>query len=46
MQFQGIDFSDEQRIEKGHHHTEISSIWSVPVSAIGELYQPRLWAGL
>ncbi len=44
--FEGIDVSYEQRIEKGHHRTEIRSCWTVPVSAIGELYQPRLWAGL
>lgn len=44
--FQGIDASYEQRIEKGHHRTEIRQVWSVPVSALGQLYQPRLWAGL
>jgi predicted transposase YbfD/YdcC len=44
--FQGIDVSYDQRIEKGHHRTEIRQVWSVPVSAIGELYQPRIWAGL
>lgn len=26
--------------------TEIREVWSVPVSALNELYQPRLWAGL
>jgi predicted transposase YbfD/YdcC len=46
QQFQGIDVSYDQRIEKGHHRTEIRCCCSVPVSAIGELYQPRLWAGL
>lgn len=45
-QFQGIDFSYDQRIEKGHHRTEIRQVWSVPVAAISDLYQPRLWAGL
>lgn len=44
--FQGIDVSYEQRIEKGHHRTEIRQVWSVPVSALDQLYQPRLWAGL
>jgi predicted transposase YbfD/YdcC len=44
--WKGIDVSYDQRIEKGHHRTEIRKVWSVPVSAIGELYQPRLWAGL
>lgn len=44
--WKGIDVSYDQRIEKGHHRTEIRQVWSVPVSAIGELYQPRLWVGL
>ena len=46
LDFQGIDVSYDKRIEKGHHRTEIRQVWSVPVSAIGELYQPRIWAGL
>ena len=46
QQFQGIDVSYEKRIEKAHHRIEIRQVCSVPVSAIGELYQPRLWAGL
>ena len=44
--FQGINVSYDKRIEKGHHRTEIREVWTVPVSAIGELYQPKLWAGL
>ncbi len=44
--FQGLDVSYEQRIEKGHHRTQIRQVWSVPVCVIGDLYQPRLWAGL
>jgi predicted transposase YbfD/YdcC len=46
QQFQGIDVSYDQRIEKAHHRTEIRCCWSVPVSAIGELYQPRFFPGL
>jgi predicted transposase YbfD/YdcC len=46
QQFEGIDVSYDKRIEKGHHRTEIREVWSVPVSAMGTLYQPRLWAGL
>ena len=46
QQFSGIDFSYEQRIESGHHRREIRQVWSVPITVIGELYQPRLWAGL
>ncbi|BAZ70610.1 transposase (plasmid) [Fischerella sp. NIES-4106] len=44
--FLGIDVSYNKRIEKGHHRTEIREVWTVPVTAIGELYQPKLWAGL
>jgi len=46
QQFQGIDVSYEKRVEKGHHRREIRQVWSVPVSAINNFYQPRLWAGL
>ena len=44
--FSGIDFSYDKRIEKGHHRTEIREVWTVPVAAIPQLYQPKLWAGL
>lgn len=44
--FSGIDVSYDKRIEKGHHRREIREVWAVPVAAIGELYQPKLWAGL
>ncbi len=41
-QFAGIDVSYDKRIEKAHHRTEIREVWSVPVSALGDIYQPRL----
>jgi predicted transposase YbfD/YdcC len=44
--FQNIDVSYHKRIEKGHHRTEIREVWTVPVTAIGTLYQPKFWAGL
>ena len=46
QQFQGIDVSYDKRIEKAHHRTEIREVWSVPVSALGDIYQPKAWAGL
>ena len=46
IQFAGIDVSYDKRIEKGHHRTEIREVLSVPVAAIGELYQPQPWAGI
>ncbi|MCW5319062.1 ISAs1 family transposase [Nostoc sp. KVJ3] len=45
-QFSGINVSYDKRIEKAHHRTEIREVWTVPIAAIGELYQPKLWAGL
>ncbi|WP_448265261.1 ISAs1 family transposase [Nostoc sp. DSM 114159] len=44
--FRGVDVSYDKRIEKAHHRREIREVWTVPVAAIGELYQPKLWAGL
>lgn len=46
LQFAGINVSYDQRLETGHHRTEIREVWSVPVADIGELYQPQPWAGL
>jgi len=37
QQFAGIDVSYDRRIEKAHHRTEIREVWSVPVSALGEI---------
>jgi predicted transposase YbfD/YdcC len=44
--FRGVDVSYDKRIEKAHHRTEIREVWTVPVAAIGQLYQPKVWAGL
>jgi predicted transposase YbfD/YdcC len=44
--FIGVDVSYDKRIEKAHHRTEIREVWSVPVAAIPQLYQPNTWAGL
>ncbi len=46
QQFEGIDVSYDKRLEKAHHRTEIREVWSVPVSALGDIYQPKLWVGL
>lgn len=45
-QFSGINVTYDKRIEKAHHRTEIREVWTVPIAAIGELYQPKFWAGL
>ncbi len=44
--FEGLDVSYDKRIEKGHHRTEIREVWTLPVCAIGDVYQPQPWAGL
>ncbi len=44
--FLEIDVSYDKRVEKAHHRTEIREVWSVPVSAISQLYQPKVWVGL
>ncbi|MBW4458502.1 MAG: ISAs1 family transposase [Nostoc indistinguendum CM1-VF10] len=44
--FHAFDVSYDKRIEKAHHRREIREVWTVPVTAVGELYQPKLWAGL
>ncbi len=44
--FSGIDFTHDKRIEKGHHRVEIREVWVLPITAIPDLYQPKLWAGL
>ena len=46
IQFAGIDFSYDKRSEKAHHRTEIREVWTVPVSAIDNIYQPHPWVGL
>jgi predicted transposase YbfD/YdcC len=44
--FKSVDVSYDKQINSGHHRTENRQVWAVPISAIGELYQPRIWAGL
>ncbi|MEG4985911.1 ISAs1 family transposase [Microcoleus sp. BR0-C5] len=44
--FSGLDVSYDERIESGHHPREIRQVWSVPITVISELYQPRLGAGI
>jgi len=39
--FRGVDFNYDKRIEKAHHRTEIREVWTKPIAAIGQLYQPR-----
>jgi predicted transposase YbfD/YdcC len=45
-QFKQIEFSYDQRIEKGHHRLEKRQVWAVPLAAFGGLYQQEQWSGL
>lgn len=44
--FEGVEVSYDQRIEKGHHRREKRCCWAVPVEAFGGLYQQQQWLGL
>ncbi len=44
--FQGIEFSYDEHVEKGHHRIEKRQIWCVPVSQLPPLYNQEDWAGL
>jgi predicted transposase YbfD/YdcC len=44
--FHLVDVSYTKHIETGHHRREIREVWTVPVTAIPQLYQPKIWAGL
>jgi predicted transposase YbfD/YdcC len=44
--FEGIKFSYDYRLEKGHHRVEKRWCWAVPLEAFGGLYQQQQWLGL
>lgn len=44
--FEGITYSYDERVEKGHHRTEKRQIWCVPVSELPPLHNQNAWAGL
>lgn len=46
LDFEGITFSYDERVEKGHHRTEKRQVWSVPVSQLPPLHQQSDWLGL
>ncbi len=46
VNFEGIQFSHDRRIEKGHHRTEKRFVWAVPLSEFGGLYKQAQWSGL
>lgn len=46
LNFEGITFSYDERIEKGHHRTEKRQVWAVPISQLPPLYKQADWLGL
>ena len=44
--FEGITFSYDERVEKGHHRTEKRQVWTVPISQLPPLHQQADWLGL
>jgi len=44
--FHCVDVSYAKGIETGHHRREMREVWTVPATAIPQLYQPKIWAGL
>lgn len=46
LNFEGINFSYNERVEKGHHRTEKRLVWTVPISELPPLHQQADWLGL
>lgn len=46
LNFEGITFRYDERVEKGHHRTEKRQVWTVPVSQLPPLHQQADWLGL
>ncbi len=44
--FEGIKFSHDRRVEKGHHRTEKRLVWAVPLSEFGGQDKQEQWSGL
>nr|WP_214607735.1 ISAs1 family transposase [Moorena bouillonii] len=43
---QGIELSDHQTVEAGHHRIETRQVWAVPVSQLPPLHRQAEWEGL
>lgn len=46
QKFEGVIFSYDERVEKGHHRTEKRQVWTVPISQLPPLHQQADWLGL
>ncbi|OBQ25828.1 MAG: hypothetical protein AN485_24570, partial [Anabaena sp. MDT14b] len=46
LDFEGVDVSISQRVEKGHHRIENRTVYTVLISQLPALYEQNQWAGL
>ena len=44
--WQGIEYSYDERVESGHHRIETRCCWAVPISQLPPLHRQRQWLGL
>ena len=44
--WQGIEYSYDERVESGHHRIETRQVWTVPISQLPPLHRQRQWLGL
>lgn len=44
--FEGINYSYNERVERGHHRTEKRFCWCVPISELPPLHNHSDWIGL
>ena len=44
--WQGIEYSYNERVESGHHRIETRQVWAVPITQLPPLHRQRQWLGL
>jgi hypothetical protein len=44
--FEGIEYSNDVRVESGHHRREKRQITAVSIDQMGDLYKQAQWSGL
>lgn len=44
--WQGIEYSDHETVEAGHHRIDTRQVWAVPVSQFPSLHRQGQWVGL
>lgn len=46
LNFEGIEYSYDVRVESGHHRREKRQVWAVSLAQMGNLYKQTQWSGL